>query len=239
MGMFAAVVADLAAEHGKSIACEQTPRNVFYAAELLAALPRVRLVHIVRDPRAVLASQKNRWRLRKLGARNLPFSESVRTWLNYHPLTMANLWVKATQAALRLSEHPRVRIVRFEDLAERPDAEIRALCGFLGVDYEPGMSEVPHWGSSNLPHTGAGKGIAREVIDRWQGVLGAGEIRIVERAAAPLMSRFAYPFTGHEAVPARLAAAWHLAVYPLCMLGVVLANPRRAWIQLAAVLRSH
>ena len=64
----------------------------------------------------MLASQKNSWKMRLLGAKRVPVSEMIRSWVNYHPVTMARLWNGATEAALRLRGHDRVMLLRFEDL---------------------------------------------------------------------------------------------------------------------------
>ena len=66
--VFAAAVHKLAEAGGKSIPCEQTPRYVFYARALLDIYPAAHIVHMVRDPRAVMASQKMRWQRRRLAA---------------------------------------------------------------------------------------------------------------------------------------------------------------------------
>ena len=66
--VFAAAVHQLAQAAGKSIPCEQTPRYIFYARALLEIYPTAQIVHMVRDPRAVMASQKMRWQRRRLAA---------------------------------------------------------------------------------------------------------------------------------------------------------------------------
>ena len=71
--------------HGKLIPCEQTPRYLFFVQEILDVLPDAVVINIVRDPRDVLLSQKNKWRRRFLGARNIPLTEAIRAWANlYH-----------------------------------------------------------------------------------------------------------------------------------------------------------
>jgi hypothetical protein len=237
-GVFAAVLQKLATEAGKRFACEQTPRNIFYAARLLQIYPGARVVHLVRDPRAVLASQKNRWRRKSLGGANVPWSEVVRVWVNYHPLTMARLWVKAHQAALDLARHPRFLLLRFEDLVADPEQEVRKLCEFLGIGFERDMLEVPQVGSSNRPNREAQKGISKDVLNRWERVLGRGEVALCERIARPLMERFSYPPLGRGCAlgPAVIP---QLLRYPLHLAGVLMANPRRAWIQWSALLHQR
>jgi len=234
-GVFAAALASLAEDAGKSIACEQTPRNVFYAQSILTNLPGAALIHIVRDPRAVLASQKNRWKMRLLGAKRIPRYEMIRTWVNYHPVTMAKLWRGATNAALRLRGDPRVMLVRFEDLIAEPEAQIRGMCGFLGVPFEPGMSLIPKWGSSNLKHDSGKKELAKDVLDQWQTVLSDGEIEVVEQIAGELMRRFSYE-PRSQGGRSSLSVLPHRVSYLIHLIGVALLNPRRALVQVRAML---
>lgn len=235
-GLFAAVAKRLAEDAGKSSACEQTPRNIFYARRLLEIYPHARIVHIVRDPRAVLASQKNRWKLRRLGAHHLPLSEMIRTRINYHPLTMSQLWLKANEAAAELAEHPRFTIVRFEDLAADPEGGARRLCAALDLAFEPNMLEIPRWGSSNVSHTKENTGVSREVVDQWRRSVSKGEARLCEKITHRMMQRFGYTpeFHGHSG--GKLASLASLATYPVHVAGVMAFNPGRALIQLKALV---
>lgn len=234
-GVLAAVLSQLAAESGKHLVCEQTPRNIFYAREILANLPGSAIIHIVRDPRAVVASQKNRWKLRLLGAKHVPISELIRTRVNYHPLTMAKLWRDATRAALRLRGEPRALLVRFEDFVANPTAQAQAACDFLGVPFEPQMTLVPQWGSSNVRHEDRQTQLSTAVLDQWKSVLTSGEVRIVDRVAADLLDEFSYDSYSSTTTSAVSVFPYALS-YPLHLAGVALVNPRRAWIQLRAAL---
>jgi omega-hydroxy-beta-dihydromenaquinone-9 sulfotransferase len=251
-GVFAAVLRALSQESRKLMACEQTPRNVFYAEHILGAFQDARVIHIVRDlgafqdarvihivrdPRAVLASQKNRWKLRHLGARNVPWTELLRTWVNYHPITASKLWASATARALRLVGHPRFMLTRFEDVLSDPQRQVTEICKFLGIDFESPMLEVNQWGSSNLQHELHKKGISKEVMSQWETSLTAGELAISEHMSQELMQRLNYQATLGGSVPA-LQALPHLLTYPVHLLGIMLANPRRAWIQLQATLQT-
>jgi len=176
--------------------------------------------------------------MRSHGATHLPVSEMVRNRVNYHPVTMGKLWVRANEEALRLADHPRFTVVRFEDLATAPEQETARLCVFLGLEFQPPMLlDLPQWGSSNADHTSAQRGISKEAVDRWSSVLSSGEALICEKVTADLMGRFGYTArvlgesSGLRAIPSLLA-------YPFHVLGVVALNPKRAWTQLRA-LRSR
>lgn len=237
-GVFAEALGQLSTEAGKEMTCEQTPRNIFYAQRILDAFPNARVIHMIRDPRAVLASQKNRWRLRRLGGKHIPLSEAIRTWFNYHPVTMCRLWVNASEAALRLLEHPRFMILRFEDLVEDPERYVRKLCDFVGVKFEPDMLVVPQWGSSNVPRRLEKQGISTEMLHQWEEVLTDGEVLVTEIMTRPLMGRFSYkPNSTSERRFMTLFS--YMLRYPVHLAGVVLTNPRRAWIQLKAMLQSN
>ena len=85
-----------AEEKGKRYVVEQTPRNIFYISKLLKFYPQAKILHMIRDPRAVLFSQKNRWRRRGLGS-NTPLYNTIRVFVNYHSYTVTNLWKKSDE----------------------------------------------------------------------------------------------------------------------------------------------
>ncbi|QID16770.1 sulfotransferase [Nitrogeniibacter mangrovi] len=223
----------MAAERGKSIPCEQTPRNIYYAKALVDRSDSVRILHMVRDPHAVLASQKNRWKRRANSNKAIPFSEMIRVWVNYHPYTMAKLWSGANEIAQQLSDHPQIHIVRYEDLVAHPERTLKGICGFLGVAFEEAMLEVAVVGSSQR-HDGGRTGFARDSLDAWKHVLTKNEAWVVERTCARLMARFDYPRVA-DRLPS-LGVIGSAARYPIHLLGVLLANPKRALIQIRGLL---
>ncbi len=235
-GVFAAVTRQIARWAGKTLACEQTPRNVFYARRLLELYPDARFIHIVRDPRAVMASQKNRWKVRKLGASHLPSREMLRIRINYHPITISKLWVAANREALTLEKQSRFCMVRFEDLVANPESAVRSLCEFAGLGFEPGMLDIPHWGSSNLSHSTDKRGISSDVMDQWRNVLTGAEIALCQRLTRSMMGHFAYK----PMPPAPRSFAGMgliLGSYPIHVAAVIAVNPARAWIQAKALYR--
>lgn len=235
--VFAETAVSLARRVGKAVPCEQTPRNIYYAPALLSWYPQARVVHMLRDPRGVLASQKFRWRRRSLMAdpSKMTYRQQLRTWVNYHPYTVAQLWNLATRQALALSDHPRVHLLKLEDLILEPERRLRELCAFLGVEFEPAMLDIDRVNSSHVPTASGGKGLSRESIDGWRGRLSADELAVVFRRSGALMERVGYrpePVAGTRV--GRLATG---ARYLTHLAGAVLINPRRSVIQARALLR--
>lgn len=234
--IFAATLCSLAKLEGKAVGCEQTPRNIFYADKLLEIYPQARFVHIVRDPRDVLASQKNRWQIKRLGADKMPTSETVRTWFNYHPYTITKLWRKATLFAKQMQAHDRFHLVRFEDIVADPQKEIQSISEFLGIEYEEAMLQVPRIGSSHDNSRGDLKGVGDNATDRWKNILSEGDLSVCEWIARDMMGDFDYKLT-----PASKTFTPSIAVpiirYPVHVAGVLLSNPKRAWIQIQAILQ--
>ncbi len=238
-GVFEAVVQHLAHTAGKQIPCEQTPRNIFYARRLLEIYPGAHVVHIVRDPRAVMASQKMRWRRRSLATdgKAVPRYEALRVWINYHPYTVARLWARATSVALGLAERPRVTLVRFEDLVHEPVATVRMLCTRLGLDYDEQMLDVGQINSSHQTSMGgARRGLHADAIDKWREILTETEVAITERYCGRLMRRLGYDSGPATAGSTAVEVGYRLS-YLAHLGGVLLVNPRRAYVQGRALLR--
>lgn len=229
--VFAETVRHLAMRAGKSIPCEQTPRNIYYAEALLDSFPNSRFVHILRDPRAVLASQKSRWRKRALMHQPSRMSrlQQLRTWANYHPYIVAWLWNRATVSALRLQSHPRFRTIRFEDLISEPERTVRAVCEFLEVDYEAAMLDVEHVNSSYIPSTGHKTGFNKSPVDSWRNSLTADETSLVSLRCRKAMTQAGYQ-ADKANVTTRSRMAFNLS-FGTHLAGAVILNPRRVLIQ--------
>jgi hypothetical protein len=182
--MFAAFCRARAAERGKAIWGEKTPRHVFRGAEILSAFPQARLIATVRDPRAVVASYRD-WRKTKTEA-NARNDEVVRREIgriraSYSLTTNALLWNSAIRAAERLQKQfgaQRVRLLRFETLVRSPEPTLRELCAWLNIDFASSMLRI---GVVNSTHLAEGmEGVQASVVDRWQQQLNSDEISYIQ-----------------------------------------------------------
>lgn len=233
--VFRLCVDSFASEVGKVIACEQTPRNIFYAEKLMVAYPNAHIVHIVRDPRSVLASQKGKWRRKFLGGDQIPWIDVVRMWCNYHPITLSKLWIKANQKASVLSANSRFHLIKFEALLDSPAETLSSLCDGIGIAYQAEMLNIRHIGSSHQTNNNAAKGISKATTDSWKENLSPAEISVSQRLCASMMRHYGY--TNLTANRPSIFDHVLLALrFPVHLIGVVLFNTQRAKIQITSML---
>lgn len=235
--LFAAAMQEVLRDSPAATVCEQTPRNIYYARHLLDTYPDAKIVHVIRDPRAVLASQKDRYKMRRLGGKNVPLAEVARLWLNYHPVSMIKLWRSATQEAQSLQEQAgykdRFRTVRYEDLIEAPQDTVKDLCTFLNIEFEEKMLDVPHWGSSTVAHSDSA-GLSSASIDKWQSVLNAAEIHYCDARTGPERAGFGYE-DSQLSKSLLLGYLGMIIRFPIHALGAIIANPGRVVTVLRAI----
>src|SRR5581483_3012861 len=170
-----------------------------------------RIVCLIRDPRAVVASYRDWTRRTALAPeRGGAFAgDRVRARRSYDPVLASLMWRSATEAArAAAAEHggDRIRLQRFEALVERPADELADLCEWLRLAFRPAMLEVPLVQSSYDP-AGA-RGISAEPAARWRTKLSPVEVAVVQRVCGRTMRALGYE---REPVAAPLraeAAAW-------------------------------
>ena len=176
------------------IGCDQTPRNILYLDEIIRALPTAKVIIMLRDPRSVLLSQKYKWKRKFLGASSIPLKESIRSYLNYHPLVISKLWSSSYREVERLKDDPQVMLLKYEDLVLNPESQVASLCEFLELDYGADMLNIQRVGSSSIVDSGEEEaGISTSGLDSWKdSKLCDEEIYLCERSAEKLMAQFGY-----------------------------------------------
>ncbi len=156
---------------GKPIIGEKTPAHVRYVDTLLAWFPQGRVVHMMRDPRAIYLSELRR---RKLEPGAVPYRVLRRTGPLFASLVLLQTTGAWLESVRRLRSHARryadsYLVVRFEDLVTDPEHQVRRLCGFLGIPFEGAMLDqivVSHGRNLGMA------GFDREAASRWRSELG-------------------------------------------------------------------
>lgn len=170
-----------------------------YAARVFAEFPDAKILHITRDPRDRYAS------VRKRHGRDVPrLGGANGRWL----LSMR----KAVDNQRRFPD--RYKIVRFEDLAGRPEATLKQICAFIGEEYTPEMlsmtgasDHVSSGGNSSFGKIEPGQ-ISQKPIGRYREVLSNVEIAYIQMVGGSYMRQFGYPLD-----PIRLSGLEMLKFY--------------------------
>jgi len=172
---FATVLRFYATCHRKLRCGEKTPQHVFFIPTLRQWYPRCRIIHLIRDPRDVVASLLR-----------MP-------WASPNVLVNARLWRDCVLAAERWSGTGNLLAVRYEQLVAEPQSELQRVCSFIGEEYRhemlvPGDAPAPAawWFSRALePVTTARCGT-------WRNELSRRQVALVEWITGPLMRQLGY-----------------------------------------------
>lgn len=207
---------------GKQVACEQTPRNLFYLQQIFELFPDAVVVEMVRDPRDVMVSKKYKWKRLFLGDTKRPVRAALLSWANYHPLITPRLWAAAVRAGGDSEGRRNVLRVRFEDFLREPEATVRSVCGRLGVEFHADMLDVEQTGSSSAADSSA-TGVRQDAAGRWQrGALNSTEIATCQRIAAAEMAALDYPLVRARRNPLRLLG--YYALVPIKLAAALVLN---------------
>lgn len=175
-------------ETGKSRPGEKSPDHALHVDTLCRWYPRCRIVHLVRDPRAVVGS-----------LRRMP-------WARNSVLANARWWRRNTAAPLHLRGRENYLLVRYEDLVSDPGSELTRICAHLGEPYSEAMLE-PEDAEDHRPWTErARRRVTRNRVDRWREELSETEVALVEHVAGSVMEELGYRRTGRGVTRREVAA---------------------------------
>lgn len=221
------------AVRGKRIWGEKTPRHIFRGDDILEAFPDARILVLIRDPRAVVASYRD-WRNQWADAEALDPSlveasqrEDRRIRASYSLSTVSMLWKSAARHAEGLARRhgpDRVRILKYEDLVTEPERTTRELCEWLGIPFDRDMLMVGVVNSSYVA-ANAQDGFDPAVAGRWRSVLSANEIGYVDWLVGGVARSFGYAPAGFRV--SKAFAARELALVPFRLLRAAVVNRRR------------
>ncbi|MCL1049562.1 sulfotransferase [Shewanella abyssi] len=177
--------------YGKELACEQTPKNVYYLNEINLNISNTLFINMVRDPRSIMLSQKNKWKRKFLGLTDLPLYETLRSWSLYHPFTVSTIWKSSVEQCLSYNGD-NLLSVKFEDLILNPKSTVINICDFLSLEYSDSMLAIPQVGSS-IGADSKSLGVNPEKLSTWENSsLTDTEIYICEKLNGNLMGELGY-----------------------------------------------
>ena len=190
-GVLRAMMHAYADFYGRVVIGEKSPPHLWHVETLLEWFPDARVIHMMRDPRAIYVSEIRRRRSRP----KKPYK-----WIMKMPLLLEAVmlwqttfvWANAERRHRELSaRYPdRYRLQRFEDLVTRPTSELRATFDFVGVRLpdDPVAVKVVSDG-----YRSGETGLDEHAADRWRDQIHPFVEMWLKRFLGGAMRRTGYP----------------------------------------------
>ena len=191
-GIFEAFLRIYADRRGKAVMGEKTPAHLDYVETLLEWFPDGRVVHCMRDPRAIHVSELRRRSEHATGFPYRQLSAAPALMERFVLLQVVWAWARAVNRhrTLRRRYPERYRLVRFEDLVAAPEATLSGLCDFLGLAPEPRMLEQKVTSKGAL--VGAA-GFDAGAADRWRERIDPGAQAALQLLLGRRLAEMGYP----------------------------------------------
>jgi hypothetical protein len=176
--VFSAILRLYAEKRDKKRWGEKTPTHFYFIDTLLNWYPSSKVIHMVRDPRAVVASRLK-----------MPWAEKTVEDIAFQ-------WQKSVDLFGRQNENARVYALKYEALILNSASELQGLCRFLEESYSDHMLDF--WRNSDSLRTGepwkanVRNPVEQKHLDKWRLELSQKQIAVTEHIAARGMSAFAY-----------------------------------------------
>ncbi len=174
--------------NGKDFWGQKTPKLVRTGALWLDQMPDCRIIHMVRDPRAVVSSLR------------------ASKYHNLHIIQGSQRYLKDTRLGIELESNYGERVLRvsYEDLLTQPQRTLTSICDFIDLPFEekllsddqlvkltPNEQKFGH-------HQNVGGNLKHSFMEKWKKSLNSREIAIIESITSELQNELSYPYTNPQ-----------------------------------------
>lgn len=191
----------MADRYGCRFLSEKTPNNVLVFPELVNLFPGAHFIHVVRDPRAVIASMLQVGkRAKKVGWKTQDYTHSVLAGISYINQCHRSGFASHNRAP------ERILAIAYETLVSDPERETKKICNFLNIVWSEQMlypGSIKHLGEKSVTNNVwyDTKSFNRDPesygIDKWKTQLTPVQQAIIATAFQDNMdlARFGYDFS--------------------------------------------
>jgi hypothetical protein len=173
--LFKASVNQRAQANGKEYWGDKTPELLFYIPQLLQVFPDAKFLHIVRDARS------NAFSLNKRQYKDMRLAAQYWKEINGKGLVMQHILGR-----------DQYRMFNYEEVVQRPEENFRAICEFLGIEFEQGMLDLAQNEATQKENAYVAGTIDASKIHKWKERMTEGQIRMVEQICGDLMDQLGY-----------------------------------------------
>jgi hypothetical protein len=158
---------------------EKSPQNIRYLFELKHIFPNCKIIHIVRDPRDVVASC-----LRM-------------DWTSNDIVINALKWKCDMLYAHEFKHNDNVILeIRYEDLLSSPQKTLKSICQFIGEEFDEKMLEFFKDAKKYIRDEpwkeGTFKPLNKNAVERWRRDLSGAQVFIIEKITGIFLAKYGY-----------------------------------------------
>ena len=146
---------------------EKTPSHINYIDEIIEKVPALKVIQMIRDPRAVFTSYSKT----NVGSNQV--------------LPVVREWSNAYKVYTRHMNSPNYLLVKYEDLATSPEQTLRSICSFLGVDFTNDLlsfyaRKEQGFVQEQRHHAKTLKPLTAERVGAWSGEISLYKRQVIE-----------------------------------------------------------
>ena len=178
----------------------------------------VKVIHVIRDPRAVVSSITARWRGRSVLSASLDWRGSIRSGHRWQRENLSSYFE-----------------IRYDDIVVESEKYVKQVCDFLGLQFHSCLLDVSYklktWDSNA---DGPAKEKEFNSFDssrhfKWRSGLTDTEVKIIERTCNLEMEKYCYPLVNAKVNEAEYALRYvrELSAYAKTQLGKSMLRQQR------------
>lgn len=172
-----------AESEGKLRCGDKTPVHSFFTETLSEWYPGAPIIHLVRDPRDVVASlQRMAW-----GPKSI--------------VNNALFWVRFNRAAEQSRHRPEYLRIYYEHLVADPERELRRICSHIGEDYSDSL--LTSGSSQSYDPSGP---VTKQRLGTWRDQLSVDDVSVIEWIAGAGLEAHGYVREAPVSIAAPLKA---------------------------------
>ena len=188
---------------------DKSPDALPEAARLAGLFPGSRFITVVRDPRPTVSSLCRR--------QYLELHEAALLWRDWNEMTTGfrRWWPAGTLLQ-----------IRYEDLVLTPEACLRDVCAFLGLDFRPEMLNLADSAATRGPNAYVKSEVDTKLVTAWRKKMSLREQQIIEDICRPRMEALGYEVAS-PGKPATTPGYWKLYRHQVAHKFRLLGQPTR------------
>ena len=178
---------------GHNRCCIKFPVYVNHVPELLQWYPGCKIIHIIRDPRAIAISKTNDPGGTARIINKFPYLKFIIRKMMLFFVIIQYIWTSRLHLKFKGIEN--YALFKYEDLLVDPERVIKELCEFTKIDYVPEMLNPQHKEQKGQTSSVTGErydSFNKKAAIHWKNVISPFEERVITLLTKSSMRRFGY-----------------------------------------------